>query len=115
MSDLVSCQTCGKSVSASAVACPHCGASGQGAVSSKSGLIALILAFFLGALGIHNFYLGRVFRGVFQLILFGIASLLMVFLIGWLLYLPLLAWVFLEFVFILLGGARDGDGMKVKL
>lgn len=35
----------------------------------KSGAVYLVLAFFLGTLGIHNFYIGRWVRGVIQLIL----------------------------------------------
>ena len=35
----------------------------------KQWIVALLLAFFLGALGIHNFYLGYTTKGIIQLIL----------------------------------------------
>ncbi len=37
-------------------------------ISPKSKFTAFILAIFLGWLGIHNFYMGYVVRGVMQLI-----------------------------------------------
>ncbi|WP_022867321.1 TM2 domain-containing protein [Schaalia vaccimaxillae] len=38
-------------------------------VEQKPMIVAALLAFFLGYLGVHNFYLGHVSRGVIQLIL----------------------------------------------
>lgn len=47
-------------------------------VTQKSAIVAAILGFFLGALGVHNFYLGRSGRGVAQLLItilsFGLLS-----------------------------------------
>ncbi|MCH2176224.1 MAG: TM2 domain-containing protein [Lentisphaeria bacterium] len=40
---------------------------------AKSKVVAIVLAFFLGSLGIHNFYLGYTKKGVIQLIL-GVVS-----------------------------------------
>lgn len=37
-------------------------------VTAKSRWIAILLAFFLGWMGAHNFYLGNVARGVFQFV-----------------------------------------------
>ncbi|HVK49687.1 MAG TPA: TM2 domain-containing protein [Pseudobacter sp.] len=42
-----------------------------GAAKGKSQLIALILCFFLGCLGIHRFYLGYTWQGVVQLLTLG--------------------------------------------
>ncbi len=39
-------------------------------VSPKSRLCALLLGIFLGEIGVHNFYLGRVGRGITQLLMF---------------------------------------------
>ncbi|MBO9634736.1 MAG: TM2 domain-containing protein [Chitinophagaceae bacterium] len=39
--------------------------------AGKSQLIALILCFFLGGLGIHRFYLGYTWQGVVQLLTLG--------------------------------------------
>lgn len=43
------------------------GATGSG----KSQLVALLLCFFLGGLGIHRFYLGYIWQGVLQLLTLG--------------------------------------------
>ena len=74
------CVKCGESISDDVTFCPKCGAKiSEGAettavapvedVSPKSRLAALLLGIFLGGLGIHNFYLGRIGRGIGQLIL----------------------------------------------
>ena len=62
---------------------------------AKNGIIYIILAFFLGALGLHNFYAGYWGRGLSQLCLTLIAP--------WFLYVPLLfvaVWVLLELLFV---------------
>lgn len=41
------------------------------ATGGKSQMVALILAIFLGWLGIHRFYLGYIWQGVVQLLTFG--------------------------------------------
>jgi hypothetical protein len=40
-------------------------------ISPKSKVLAVLLAFFVGAFGVHNFYLGRTGRGMTQLTLWG--------------------------------------------
>ena len=37
--------------------------------SSKSKVVAAVLAFLFGALGVHNFYLGHTKNGIIQLVL----------------------------------------------
>ncbi|WP_406568579.1 TM2 domain-containing protein [Aeromonas caviae] len=65
MSDMVFCRGCGKEIHKTAVSCPHCGAVYG---SSKSRITAALLAFFLGGLGIHKFYLGKALQGFLYLI-----------------------------------------------
>lgn len=84
-------------------------------VSPKSRTAAFLLAFFLGGFGAHNFYTGHIGKGVFQLL----APVLIFILgfitggVGWLLYIALGIWIFVEWIVILCGGARDGDGKPI--
>ena len=74
----------------------------------KSKLIAGLLAIFLGVFGIHNFYLGYTNRGVTQLLLTTVGSLLFV---G-----PFIAWVLalIEAIQILTGKINtDSNGTKL--
>jgi TM2 domain-containing membrane protein YozV len=64
---LVACVECGKEVSSSAPRCPNCGYS-VGQYSGKSKGLAIVLALFLGGLGIHKFYLGKPGVGFIYLI-----------------------------------------------
>ncbi|MDA0676411.1 MAG: TM2 domain-containing protein [Chloroflexi bacterium] len=95
----VYCVSCGQPISGSAAFCPQCGAAqspgGQPppphyaspppynyrpapyysnqqrySVHGRDKWIAAILAFFLGGLGIHKFYLGKPVQGVFYLLFF---------------------------------------------
>lgn len=62
---------------------------------SKSQLVAVLLAFFLGGLGIHRFYLGYTWQGVVQLLTLGGCGV----------------WALIDFIRILIGdlGPKDGD------
>lgn len=74
----------------------------------KSKLVAGLLGVFLGGLGIHNFYLGYTNRGVTQLLLTTVGSLLI---IG-----PLIAsvWGFIEGIQIFTGTINtDANGTKL--
>ena len=64
-------------------------ASGQ-----KSQLIALLLCFFLGGLGIHRFYLGYTWQGIVQILTFGGLGI----------------WVLIDFVRIILGTLKPKGG-----
>ena len=66
--------------------------------SSKSRLAALLLCFFLGLLGIHRFYVGKIGTGVLYLLtggLFGIGA-------------------FVDFIVILVGSFKDEEGLTVS-
>jgi TM2 domain-containing membrane protein YozV len=64
---LIYCADCGKQVSSAALSCPSCGRV-INAVSTKSRGVAIILALFLGGLGLHKFYLGRIGWGFVYLL-----------------------------------------------
>ncbi len=73
-------------------------------MSNKSRLIATLLAFFLGPLGIHNFYLGKKGAAITQLVL----TILLI-------TSPISAiWAFVDFVIIVCGAGKDGDGQSVS-
>jgi TM2 domain-containing membrane protein YozV len=60
----------------------------------KSQLIAALLAFFLGAIGIHRFYLGYTTIGIIQLLTLGGFGI----------------WAFIDFIRILVGDLKPKDG-----
>jgi len=71
----------------------------------RNGIIYILLAFFFGAIGLHNFYAGYWGRGLSQLCLSLIAP--------WFLYIPLLfvsIWVLLELLFV----NKDSHGKAMK-
>jgi len=72
--------------------------------SNKSRLAALLLALFLGAIGIHRFYVGKVGTGIVMLILAITFVGLIVSSI----------WALIDLITILVGSFQDGDGKKIK-
>jgi TM2 domain-containing membrane protein YozV len=71
-------------------------------------IVALLLCFFLGMLGVHSFYLGNKKKGIIQLALCIIGAITSPFLIG----IPILAalgiWVIIDFIRILIGDLGPG-------
>jgi len=68
-------------------------------MSDKNGIICLVLCFFLGGLGIHRFYVGKIGTGVLMLLTGGVFGIL------WL----------IDFIMIICGKFTDSDGAEVKL
>jgi uncharacterized paraquat-inducible protein A len=75
------CENCGFLIDARAVICPKCGVplgpyrdllKKREQASEKSRLVALLLAWFLGVLGIHRFYVNRVGSGILWLLTLGL-------------------------------------------
>lgn len=97
-SQMLYCRACGKQLHQSASACPSCGARQTAAnVSDKKILIALLLCFFFGVLGVHRFYVGKVGTGILQLLTLGGLGL----------------WAFIDFILVAVGAFTDGSGAKV--
>lgn len=85
-------------------------------VSPKSRAVAFLFAIFFGYLGVHNFYLGHTERGVAQVaaqVVIPIVGILTLG-IGFLLYIPLAIWIFIEVILILCGVAKDEHGEVVS-
>ena len=63
------CSDCGAVIKQKAEICPSCGCR-QLPASGRNRVAAALLAFFIGWLGIHRFYLGRTVSGFLYLIFF---------------------------------------------
>lgn len=76
MANQVFCRGCGVVIHKHALACPKCGAPQQGSRAAFSGgpgkdrITAALLAFFLGGIGGHKFYLGQAGMGILYLLFF---------------------------------------------
>ena len=88
------CANCGGALSENAVACMNCGvaadfgaakksndlgiAGGDWCPEGKEKIVAILLAFFLGGFGVHNFYLGESKKGILRLLTcwFGLGGIL---------------------------------------
>lgn len=66
-------------------------------VSSKSRLVALLLCFFFGVLGVHRFYVGKVGTGILQLVTFGGIGI----------------WALIDLILIAVGSFTDKEGLRV--
>ena len=68
------CRYCGKEVNIGASICVNCGCeiktnkTGQGNLNGKDKVTVALLCFFLGGLGIHNFYMGEKKKGVMKIV-----------------------------------------------
>jgi len=84
-----------------AQACPQCGAP-NGALaantSQKTMVAAALLCFFLGAFGIHRFYVGKVGTGILMILTLGGLGI----------------WTLIDFVMIIVGSFKDKDGLPLK-
>jgi len=124
------CKNCGKEIESGINFCPSCGAAVEEGMSSwqfeqekpeyqsqqyvvksstanksaspKSRLVAVLLAFFLGGIGVHRFYLGKSGTGILIIVL----NLISFFVIGSI-------WAFIDFILIACGSFKDGEGLLV--
>lgn len=96
---MLHCRACGKQIHETAASCPGCGAvqAAGSSTTEKRILPAFLLCFFLGFLGLHRFYVGKVGTGILMLCTGGVFGIL------WL----------IDFVSILIGSFKDKAGNKL--
>ncbi len=68
------CANCGASLPRNADVCMNCGvavkkAGGNGDLNGQDKIVMILICFFLGGLGIHNFMMGETKKGVFKIIM----------------------------------------------
>lgn len=68
-------------------------------VSDKGFVPTALLCFFLGVLGVHRFYVGKVGTGIIQLLTFGGLGI----------------WALVDLVMIICGAFTDKNGAKIKM
>ncbi|MYN40863.1 NINE protein [Duganella sp. FT109W] len=100
---MVYCRGCAKEIHETAPTCPQCGAPQFAAAaqnvnrSDKDFAVTLLLCFFVGFLGVHRFYVGKIGTGLLQLFTFGGLGI----------------WAFIDFILVALGRFTDSDGREV--
>lgn len=67
------CANCGKEINPNAEVCVSCGVSlkkqAGGNLNGQDKIVMLLVCFFLGGLGIHNFMMGETKKGIFKIIM----------------------------------------------
>jgi TM2 domain-containing membrane protein YozV len=66
--------------------------------SPKGFVPTILLCFFLGAFGIHRFYVGKIGTGIVQLLTFGGLGI----------------WALVDFIMVVTGNFKDSDGLTIK-
>jgi len=118
------CPSCGSTTNAQAVICVKCGAGleakptivkedEKGNVSSKSRLVLVLLSFFLGQLGVHRFYAGKIATGVVMLILTIIGYSTIIIIFGFLPLTVVWIWNLVDFIMALAGSFKDKEGKAI--
>jgi TM2 domain-containing membrane protein YozV len=67
--------------------------------SEKGFVPAVMLCFFLGALGVHRFYVGKIGTGIVQLLTFGGLGI----------------WALVDFIMLVTGNFKDGEGLPIRV
>jgi len=97
------CQSCGKTIPAQADICPACGtrvgyrSGGSYIDEHQRWLIVLLLCIFIGPLGLHRFYVGKIGTGVLMLLTAGGLGI----------------WVIVDLIMIVMGKFTDAEGNRI--
>ena len=65
--------------------------------SDKTKVVAALLCFFVGTLGVHRFYVGKIGTGVAMILTLGGCGI----------------WAFIDLIMILVGSFKDADGKEL--
>ena len=68
------------------------------AISEKGFVPTILLCFFLGFMGVHRFYAGKIGTGILMLLTFGGFGI----------------WTSIDFILIVCGNFTDKDGLPIK-
>ena len=68
-------------------------------MSQKSGIVALLLVLFLGYLGAHRFYVGKVGTAILQIVTLGGFGF----------------WILFDLIMIIMGKFEDSEGKPLEL
>jgi len=92
------CSSCGEIIKKEAEICPKCGVRQRTASInsdiSSNWLTCLLLCIFLGYLGVHRFYIGKIGTGILMLVTLGGCGV----------------WYIIDMVMIIAGKFKDSDG-----
>ncbi|MCD8241708.1 MAG: TM2 domain-containing protein [Lachnospiraceae bacterium] len=108
------CKHCGELIDEECVVCPKCGKQVEDlkvaeptidpSISPKSWIATLLLCLFLGVIGIHRFYTGKIGTGIIMLVCaitgFGLVVTGI--------------WALVDFIMVCMGKFKDKQGRYVK-
>ncbi|EKR73825.1 TM2 domain-containing protein [Leptospira noguchii] len=94
--DEIFCSSCGAVIKKAAEICPKCGVRQKGS-QSDNWLVTFLLCLFLGVLGVHRFYTGKIGTGILMLITGGGCGI----------------WTLIDLIMILLGNYKDSKGNPI--
>jgi len=70
----------------------------QQQTSEKNYIVMILLCFFLGSLGIHRFYVGKIGTGILMIITLGGLGI----------------WALIDLIMIIVGKFKDKEGKEIK-
>jgi TM2 domain-containing membrane protein YozV len=84
-----------------------------GYASDKSKITVALLAFFLGTLGVHRFYTGKVGTGIAMAVLTVVGWITSIFIFGYILVSAVGLWALIDFIMALMGKFTDKYGRPI--